>query len=171
MPITYPDVLPRGLKPGRSYQLTSPLLRSSLANGRSIQRRRFTDVPEAAQVSWLFNDVQAVVFEAWWRDALKDGSEWFECPLDTPIGYRLYTCRFTEVYSGPTVVGPKLWSYSAELELRERAVADRGTGNFPDYLANGDIFDKAANQLWPKHVWAGNEDLADVTLNETWPSA
>lgn len=151
MTIYYPENLPRGLHSGRNYQLVSPLMRTELASGRARQRRRFTSVPEGASVRWLFSSVQGRAFEAWWRDALIDGSSWFECPLETPLGYQLYTCRFTDVYSGPSRVGPDLWSYSGELELRERAVTPVGTGEFPQYLLEASIFDIAVNSYWPAY--------------------
>ena len=145
----YPNGLPRGLRGGRSMQLVNPLQRTELSSGRARQRRRFTSVPETVQVAWLFNDLQGQAFEAWWRDTLVDGALWFECPLDTPLGYRLYTARFTSVYSGPSPVGPTLWSYSAELELLERAVAPMGEGLFPDDILYSDIFDLTINREWP----------------------
>ena len=152
MTIYYPEGLPRGRHSGRSYQLVSPLLRSDLVSGRAMQRRRFTSVPQGAKINWLFSDAQGQAFEAWWRDQLKDGAQWFECPLDTPVGYSLYTCRFTDVYSGPDRVGPNLWAYSAELELRERAVPPVGYGEFPELILGSSILDIALNVKWPKFV-------------------
>jgi hypothetical protein len=150
MTIFYPSGLPVGLKSGRSYQLVSPLQRSQLESGRARQRRRFTSVPQMASISWLFNDVQGQAFEAWWRDQLIDGSQWFECPLDTPLGYQQLTCRFTGPYSGPSVVGPDLWAYSAELELRERAVPPVGEGEFPEDILYSELFDLTINREWPQ---------------------
>ena len=95
--IKYPDSLPRGLHNGRSYQTVSPLKRSELSSGRARQRRNFTSVPTMASISWIFNSAQAQAFEAWWRDQLIDGSQWFECPLETPLGYQDYTARFTDI--------------------------------------------------------------------------
>lgn len=170
MTLYYPDQLPRGLYSGRTYQLVSPLQRSELTSGRARQRRRFTSVPEMVQVSWLFNDTQGVVFEAWWRDVLIDGSQWFEMPLDHPLGYSTYTARFTDVYTGPARVGPELWSYSATLEVRERIAAPLGYGEFPEYIANADIFDIAMNQLWPLNPWHAYAVAADRAINEDWPT-
>lgn len=145
----YPEGLPRGLHSGRKYELVSPLMRSTLVSGRARQRRKFTSVPEAARIGWLFSGVQGQAFEAWWRDQLKDGALWFECPLQTPMGYGLYTCRFTDAYSGPSRVGPDLWSYSAELELKERAVPPSGEGEFPEEILLSEIFDLTINREWP----------------------
>lgn len=153
MAITYPEDLPRGLYAGRSYQLVNPLVRSELQSGRARQRRRFTNVPEGAQISWLFNSAESRAFIAWWRDALADGSLWFECPLDHPgRGYQDYTCRFTGPYAGPSRVGPDLWSFTAELELRERVSMPPGWGEFPEFIIDASILDFAMNREWPLHV-------------------
>lgn len=149
MTVYYPKGLPLGLHSGRSYQLVNPMLRTTMESGRARQRRAFTSVPQGANINWLFNDVQGQAFEAWWRDQLIDGAQWFECPLDTPLGYAEYTCRFTDVYSGPDRVGPNLWAYSAELELRNRAVPDAGEGEFPEDILLSEIFDLTINVEWP----------------------
>lgn len=147
--ILYPEGLPRGLHNGRTYQTVSPLKRSELASGRARQRRNFTSVPTMAQISWIFNSQQCRLFEIWWRDDLVDGSQWFEAPLDTPLGYQDYTARFTDVYSGPSRVGPNLWSISAELELRERPLLPIGWSILPSFILNPEIFDYAMNREWP----------------------
>lgn len=169
MTVYYPEGLPRGLHSGRKYQLVSPLMRSDLVSGRARQRRRFTSVPEGVGVTWLFNDAQGQAFEAWWRDQLIDGSVWFECPLDHPMGYDLYTCRFTGAYEGPSRVGPALWSYSAELELRERAVIEPGWGEFPEFILDSSILDLAMNREWPLNPWQIYADAMDTAINEDWP--
>ena len=169
MTVYYPESLPRGLHNGRKYQLQSPLMRSDLVSGRARQRRRFTSVPEGVTVTWLFRGVQGQAFEAWWRDQLVDGSLWFECPLDHPLGYDFYTCRFTGPYDGPSRVGPDLWSYSGELELRERIAAPIGSGEFPDYIAEQEILDIAVNKYWPLSQWQIYADAFDSAINEDWP--
>jgi hypothetical protein len=97
----------------------------------------------------LFSSLEGQAFEAWWRDQLVDGALWFECPLKTPLGVFAHDCRFTEVYSGPSIVGPDLWEYSAELELRERAAPPVGEGDFPDDILYSEIFDLTINKEWP----------------------
>ena len=168
----YPEGLPRGLHSGRSYQLTSPLQRTELSSGRARQRRVFTSVPVAAQVSWLFDGLQGETFEYWWRDALVDGALWFECPLDMPQGYALYTARFTGPYSGPSRVGPDLWSYTAELELRERPLLADDWGLFPEFLLEAGVIDVAVNSYWPLSPYSPGYDagLFDNAVNAYWPN-
>lgn len=169
MTVYYPKGLPLGLHSGRSYQLVNPMLRTTMESGRARQRRAFTSVPQGAKINWLFNDLQGQVFEAWWRDQLTDGVSWFECPLDTPLGYMDYTCRFTGVYSGPSRAGPNLWAYSGDLELRERAVPAEGWGEFPEFLLEMSIIDFAINREWPLNPWQVYRDVFDITINQDWP--
>lgn len=122
-----------------------------------------------ASVSWLFTDPQGQLFEAWWKEALVDGSLWFECPLDHPMGYQLYAARFTGVYSGPALVGPGLWSYSAELELRERPLLEPGWVDFPEFILFSSIIDLAVNREWPESPYQTHMNVFDYAVNEEWP--
>jgi hypothetical protein len=106
-----------------------------------------------ASVRWVFNDVEAMAFEAWFNDALVSGSEWFECPLVTPEtgdGLKTYTARFTDIYDGPSMFTVSLWNFTATLELRERPILAPGWGLFPDYIASMNLIDLALNQEWPE---------------------
>lgn len=146
----YPPLLPLGLQSGRAYQLRSPMTRSALENGQAIYRRKFTSVPQGATIQWLFTSVQVQVFEAWFLEQLNDGESYFTCTLKTPLGLGEHVCHFTNVYTGPSLVGPDLWEIRAELELRKRAVVDPGWSEFPEFLLFSDIIDKAVNREWPK---------------------
>lgn len=168
--ILYPSGLPRGLHNGRTYQTVSPLKRSELASGHARQRRNFTSVPTMASISWIFNSAQGHAFEAWWRDALKDGSLWFEMPLEVPAGYSNYQCRFTDIYSGPSRLGPNLWAYNAELELLERPLISPPWGEFPEYLLEADLIDTALNKEWPLSPWQTEAGIFDITINQDWPN-
>jgi len=167
--IKYPDSLPRGRHEGSTQQTVSPLLRSELASGRARQRRKFTSVPAIRNINWIFNSAQAQAFEAWWRDQLIDGSQWFECPLETPLGYQDYTARFTDIYSGPNRLGPLLWTISAELELRERPILPIDWGIIPDFVAEQAIFDIAMNDKWPLNPWQIYILETDQAINQEWP--
>lgn len=149
MTIKYPEGLPVARRSGRTYQIENPLQRTELSSGRARQRRRFTSVPEYADLRFIFTDVQGQAFEAWWRDALIDGSRWFEMPLRTPLGFSPHMCRFTAPYAGPTWVGNSLWSYTGSIELRERAAPPVGEGLFPDDIIYSELFDKTINWEWP----------------------
>lgn len=148
--IQYPAGLPYPLRQGYGLTPVSPLRRSELQTGRARQRRSYTSVPTMADVSWLMNDRQAMIFEGWFRDGLLDGAQWFDCPLKLPTGTRTYVARFVDIYHGPVLVGRSHWQYSARLELRERPILDNGWSVVaPEYIYGMDIFDIAMNREWP----------------------
>jgi len=149
--INYPEGLPTPLREGRDNNHVSPLNRTKMASGRSRQRRGFTSVPTIATVTWMFrNDSYAALFELWFKETLKDGAEWFNCPLNTPIGSMDYVCRFTDIYQGPTPFAVGRWRISAELEIYERPTLPAEDINYPDELIYADRFDFTMNRDWPK---------------------
>ncbi|HDU5042476.1 TPA: hypothetical protein RFU55_001854 [Klebsiella aerogenes] len=151
-PINYPyEYLPGPLKDGFGLKPVSSLKRTPMVTGRARQRRSYISTPTATEVSWIFSDVQAQAFEAWFRDVLNDGASWFNLPLLTPIGQKNYVCRFTDIYEGPTPEGGMFWRYTAPIELWERPTLPVGWGNYPDWIVGSSLLDIALNREWPKH--------------------
>lgn len=149
--INYPDeYLPMPLQEGYALKPVSPLLRTDLTSGRARQRRLYTSTPSQAQVSWLFLESEAQLFEAWFRDAISDGAAWFNANLRTPLGVESYVCRFVDIYDGPIITGGKYWEFTATLELWERPILPPGWGEFPDFIINSNIIDLALNREWPE---------------------
>ena len=90
------------------------------------------------------------LFEAWFRDTITDGADWFNMPLLTPLGaqdYVLSVCRYLR--RSYTRRG-KYWRFSATLELWERPILPPGWAEFPDFIVNSDILDLAVNREWPE---------------------
>lgn len=149
--IDYPhDYLPLPLQDGYRLKPVSPLLRTSMSSGRARQRRLYTSTPTEVSVSWIMDDSQGQIFEAWYRDAIADGASWFNMKLKTPIGVRGYVCRFTDIYEGPTLEGGRYWRYSATLELWERPLLPPGWGLYPGLLSGSSLIDIAINREWPE---------------------
>lgn len=153
MPNLYPTGLPAPLKADRSFQMVDPLVSSASDNGQTRWDRRFTDVPTATPVSWIFTDQQCSAFEAWYRDVLRDGAEWFEMPLTTAVGREPRECHFLAAYSGPERLGPDRWRITADITLRRRPLLPPGWGNFPEYILNSCVIDIALNLLWPQYTF------------------
>lgn len=150
--INYPSSLPWPVRDGYETRSVQTFLRTEMVSGRARQRRRFTSVPSETAVTWIFNkDSEAAAFEIWFKESIKDGAEWFNCPLKTPVGEKHYVCRFTSMYTGPDLVGLCAWRVTATLELWERPLIDPGWGILPDFVAGMDIFDIAMNREWPLH--------------------
>lgn len=120
-------------------------------SGRAVQRRLYSSVPTVAAVSWLFTDAQAQLFEGWFEHVLVSGTAWFECLLKTPMGLENYRARFTDIYSGPVLVGVSHWRFTANLELFKRPILDADwVVDAPNYILGADIFDITMNRDWPK---------------------
>jgi len=149
--LNYPsDYLPEPLKEAFGLRPVSPLIRTKMVTGRARQRRKYTSTPSETDLAWILNDVEAQVFEAWFRDTLGDGSAWFNIPLLTPVGHKNYVCRFKDIYEGPTPEGGMYWRYSASVELWERPSYPAGWGNYPEWIAGSSLLDIAINKEWPK---------------------
>lgn len=149
--ITWPAGLPNPLIEGHSLQAGRPFQRTSLLNGRAKQRRRFSTVPVEGVFSYVFTGPQASFFEAWFSEILKDGIEWFKTPRKTPLGMRMLVVRFTDMYSGPSLVGRDRWRYDCPLEIYEREFMDKEWFILPEMWLGMDIFDIAMNREWPLH--------------------
>lgn len=148
--ITWPEGLPCALREGHSTQHGTPFRRTALASGRARQRRKSVSVPSAKTFKWYMNEGQCAAFEAWFRDVLLDGGAWFNMAARTPLGKVNLVCRFTDMYSGPDLVGADSWEISARLETWERPLMPPGWGLMPEYLLGADIFDVAMNAKWPE---------------------
>lgn len=149
--INYPRGLPNPLREGHSLSAAQPFMRTQMQSGRSRQRRMFSSVPTFGNFDFLFKkDNQAAAFEAWFRDQLNDGTEWFNIERKTPLGMTQLVCRFTSMYIGPTLVGRSMWRFSCPLEVWERPLMPHGWGEMTDYILGADIIDLAANREWPK---------------------
>lgn len=148
----YPhDYLPMPQQTGYELKPVSPLKRTEFTNGRARQRRAYTSTPVQVSVEWFFDsDIQGQIFEAWYKDVLKDGVCWFVMRLQTPLGVNEQKCRFTDIYTGPVLSSPIHWRYSATLELWSRAVLEGEYGEYPDFIRNSDIIDLAMNREWPE---------------------
>lgn len=171
--IKFPEALPCAIREGYGMNTVSPLLRTEMQSGRARQRRRFSSTPTMVTVQWTMSDTQAQLFEAWYRDAISDGADWFEAPLKTPespFGVRYYVARFTDIYDGPNLIAKSHWRYTAELELRERPVIKGGWGIYaPDYITYMSLFDRTINQTWPDSKYQTYMHVADTAINESWP--
>lgn len=148
--IQYPAQLPPPLQEGYGLNTVDPMLATPMVTGRRRYRVVHDYVPTEIQANFNFDQDQAAFFEAWYARTLNNGFEWFECPLITPVGFKLYEAHFQRIYEGPDLVQVKRWRYTAKLELRERPLIPDGWEQFPDFWFNKNIIDVAVNREWPK---------------------
>lgn len=150
--IQYPSGLPCFVREGYELETVSPMMRSPMVSGRSRQRRRYKSTPTMVSAATEpMNDSQAQLFEAWWEETLISGTQYFECPLKTPLGMQTYVARFMDVYQGPRLVGVSHWVFRCQLELRNRPILPPGwAGAAPDFILNAGKFDRLMNDTWPE---------------------
>lgn len=120
-----------------------------MASGRTRYRRVFTSVPSVQTCAWMFTEAGAQAFEAWFRDKLGDGVEWFNMPLRTPLGSSSLVCHFADMYAGPDLVGADRWKISAPIEVWGRPLLPPGWGELPELVIGSSIIDRAVNKEWP----------------------
>lgn len=147
--IDFPVGLPMPLRNGYDTNHVSPMMRTEMQTGRARQRRRYTSVPTMASVSWIMTQQQAQLFEGFFRWTLADGAEWFNVTLSTPLGLMAYEARFAEMYNGPQLTGRDMWTFTAELEIKERQTIADGWPAFPGFVMGSDLIDQALNREWP----------------------
>ena len=145
----WPEQLPLPEQSGYAIQHVSPLQRTEMVSGRARQRRIYTSVPSMVAVQFFCTELQAQVFELFFRFGITDGADWFMCTLKTPLGLIPYECRFNGIYEGPVLTSFNKWTFSGTLEIRERQTLDAGFTYVPKYVIDSSIIDVAVNQLWP----------------------
>lgn len=157
--INWPAGLPNPQRSGHEMRPIPTFVRSELASGRARQRRQFTSVPTQGTFTWVMTSAQAMAFEAWFRDVIHDGADWFNIKRLTPEGMLVLVCRFADMYQGPAMMGRDRWRYLALLETWERPIAilPPGWGGFTEFFTAGDccrpglsIIDLAMNREWPE---------------------
>lgn len=152
----WPEQLPCGMHEGYSLSVESRMKRTPMESGRARVRHTFRRVPVMANVSWIMTPQQAQIFETWFIEAANGGASWVKVPLLTPADgdgdATLYKCRFVETYEGPSLVGNRLWKYSAILEIEFQPVLRGAWYLLPEYMTNDgkSIFDIAMNDRWPE---------------------
>ena len=148
--INYPSNLPLPLHDGHSVNHVSPILSSELQTGRVRKRRAYTTTPSIISVSWTFNIDDAIDFEYWFKETLKDGIEWFNMDVRISLGILPKVCRFVDIYTGPSLIGRRYFKFEADLETFERAVLVNDFEVIPLFWSQRDIFDVAMNREWPR---------------------
>jgi len=120
--IQYPAELPLPLQEGYGLSTVDPMRATQMATGRTRYRIRHRYVPTEVKVNFNFSEEEAAQFEGWYVWAINNGFDWFEMPLQTPIGFKTYIAHFKGIYQGPDLTQISRWRYSAVMQLKERPV-------------------------------------------------
>lgn len=125
----YPEGLPGPILNGYSSNNQQAFIRTQFITGRARNRKLYSYVPQYVDAQFVLTAGEMRIFESWYQAVANDGEAWFNIELTLPTGSSKREARFVQAYDGPRPYGPFQWSYTASLELRERA-------SFPasDYL-------------------------------------
>ena len=113
--INYPASLPE-IQNDANFKVVDPQLRTKLDSGRTMTRRKFSAVPVDFNAKWHLNNEQAIAFEAFYTDVLKDGSLWFNMPIYTKNGLINQIVCFVGAYDYEKIA-PNFWQYSASMQI------------------------------------------------------
>ena len=156
--LSFPDDLPLPVGEGYGFKPVSPIVRTPMASGRAMQRRRFFSVPTILPVSWLFTAEEAKLFEGWCKWGI-GWADWFLCPIKSPLGLKPTRARFTDIYEGPEFIADDLWRYTATLELFELPILNEA--ELTDLLAGMDV----------RVMNAALRSLLERWYTKSWPGA
>lgn len=148
--IQYPAQLPPPLQESYGLSTVDPMRATPMVTGRTRYRVIHSYVPTTIQATFNFDEAEASFFDSWYARTLNNGTEWFECPLKTPVGFKAYEAHFKGIPSGPELVQVNRWRYTCALELRERPLIPPGWELVPELWFGKNIIDMAINREWPK---------------------
>ncbi|MEI8645752.1 hypothetical protein P4S60_09195 [Pseudoalteromonas sp. Hal040] len=95
-----------------------------MASGRARQRKRFQSVPTTMAATWKLKDEQAVILEGFVKHGTNDAVNWFVMPIRTPQGLIDHDVRFKQSPLESCSFNGGFWSYSANIEIKERQILD-----------------------------------------------
>ena len=101
---------------GMGYSVDDPQSRVKFLSGRTMVRRRYSDVPTSFSAKWILTTYEAFLFESFYQDTSKNGTEWMLMDLVVPMGRGDHYVRFMGGYSSKRV-GPDLWEFGAQMQM------------------------------------------------------
>ena len=122
MLVRYPKDLKLPLVSTHRLSQNPNLLRTEMASGRARQRKRFQSVPTTMAATWKLKADQAVILEGFVKHGTNDAVNWFVMPIRTPQGLIDHDVRFKQSPLESCSFNGGFWSYSANIEIKERQV-------------------------------------------------
>ncbi|WP_404943645.1 transposase [Pseudomonas sp. NY8938] len=120
--IQYPAELPLPLQEGYGLSTVDPMRATPMVTGRTRYRIATRKPPTSARFTFNFSEQEAALFEGWHTWTLNLGFEWFEMPLQTPLGMQVHLVHFKGMYTGGELAQIKRWRFTAQLEFKDRPV-------------------------------------------------
>jgi len=122
MPVAYPIGLRSILKAGKSRTQAAAFSLAEPRRGYGYSQATGTDVPVFWDVSFLFDRIEAITFQMWFRDAINRGVDEFTMPIRTEFGLISHACRFLPDSLIPAQEQGGLFGYSATIMARAQVI-------------------------------------------------
>lgn len=116
--LQWPDWMPLPQMSGYGLELKDRRLKTEMEVGSIVRVEYDTDEAQAT-CSLVLNEFQAAWFEAFERDVLAQGSQWFSMPLKSSGIVQPHTVRFAQRPKAD-IVGPGHTRYSFTLDVEKR---------------------------------------------------
>lgn len=116
-----------------------------------------TDVPVLLDVSFRFNQAEAMQFQLWFEFILRRGLDEFTLPIRTEFGLVEHVCRFLPDGLLDTSEDGETFGYRAQLMARALVIPQ-------EYRDAADLIANLPNWTW----WS---NLLDQTVNRAMPRA
>lgn len=113
---TWPDVLPSWQK-AYGYELGDDLIRTDISGGPIAVVRRTATGSAVFSVSARMSDIQLAIFEAWVKMKIKNGLDWFLCPVITASGVVTNPVRITGGKPVHAMATPGWWTVTMKIEM------------------------------------------------------
>ncbi len=116
---TWPSTLPAPLLANYGLQPTDPVARTQMEQGSPRTRQRARLAPTSVVVQWMLTTQQLATLEAWHREIIHNGADWFSISLANGLGKNTISARFLGMWKA-SLKERGFWQIDATLEIADR---------------------------------------------------
>lgn len=156
MPEAYPFTLPSFLKAGKSRSQPAKFSQADPRRGPGYKQATGTDVPVFWDVTFLFQEDEAIAFQLWGSQKLNDWLDDFVMPIRTEFGILDHVCSFLPDTLLPATEDGPLFRYTAKIVARAQIIPQEFKDatdliiGLPNWRVWSDYLDRAINQAMPR---------------------
>ena len=139
--VVWPETLPLAQADQHSYTQGNNLLQTNMTSGKLRSRAISTSADDTLNVAWQFDEVQAAIFEGWFKHYAGNGENWITMPIKVAAGVIDHQVKFKAPYQPMTSLPGGRFMKTAQLLIQNRQVIDQ---DVTDYLINNSFADLEA---------------------------
>jgi len=160
--VKYPsNLIPSPLVKEYNLKESNRILKTEMGDGYTVFRKRFTNIPSVFNVSFLFKQNELDFFQAWYKEEINLGQDFFNMDLAVGKGPTVeHECRFLNnpVYK----LNGILWEVKVEVQAIQLIVS---TTNYDSVIIG--VIDTLGG-LEESSIYF---DKLDVFVNTTFPAS